>query len=338
MFSTAGATLKTEPRFSEYRLIEIGHTHPHARFENTNNLTAPKIRHVTYPEGARLMEQELMEGYKIAQAITQSAMRDFQATIEPLFDILVEAKQPICKFLLLGMGPIYANQGLKSHWGLVQYTLARQLIKRYITKHATKYHNYDERGQLWEYEIVVDHSQHTQSDISYLEAFFNRIGPVHVHGRTNTYNVRFLHAPLAHLLISVDLPNTFVFCFKPDNPVRQLLAERPGKTKPQAIICAPGDIDNKTRDPSKDFAADMSSDGVRDWLTRGYTAVPFTQDADLSYSPFGTTCLFYNENLGTQGPGNEKVGPPGYPVSADSMVVIREQQEQYAKHLFGMDG
>ncbi|CAE7174969.1 hypothetical protein P3342_007878 [Pyrenophora teres f. teres] len=338
MFSTTDATLKMEPRFSEYRLIEIGRMNPHAKFENANNLTALKIRDVAYPGGARLTDQELREGHQSAQAITDSAMKVFQATIEPVFDILVNAKKPICKFMLLGMGAVYIDQGPKSHWEMVQYALARQLIKHYITKHATKYHNCDERGQLWEYEVVVDHSQLTLSDISYLEAFFNEIGPIHVFGRKSTYNIRFLHAPLAHLLVSVDLSNTFVFCFKPDNPIRQLLAERPGKDKPQAIICAPGDIDNEARHPSKDFAADMSSDSVRDWLAKGYTTVPFTQDAGLSCSPFGTTCFFYNEKLAKHGYGSEQVGPFGYPVSADSLVVIREQQEQYAKRLFGMHG
>ena len=327
--------------YSESEMIQYGYCNPHAKFVNANNLTTPmKLRNVDYPGSEKKTEEQLNEELEKVHAITKNVMKAYEERIESAFNILIRARKPICKFLLLGMGAVYDSQEPGSHWAMLQYDLTRRLIECYVHKHATQYEN-DRGGQLhWEYEIVVDHSQLTQSDINYIKDLFKDVLtmtfliPV-IAAPARTVNVRFLHAPLAHVLQFSDFTNAFVFCFKPDNPVRHLLAEVATKTKPQAIICTPGISDNEPRHPSRDFAADISSDRVRHWLGSGYTASPFTLDGPSS--PYGLTYLYYNEHLTNPNHENGRLFGDQYPDAADPLIAIQEGQVGYNKRLYGME-
>ena len=327
--------------YAEFELIQYGYYNPHAKFENVNNFTKPtKVRNIDYPGSGKKTEEHIKEELESVHEITKNVMKTYEERIESVFNILIRARKPICKFLLLGMGAVYDNQEPGSHWAMLQYDLARRLIECYVKKHAMRYKNTRGGQQHWEYEIVVDHSQLTQSDIIYIRNLFKDVLTMSFLTRVKadperTVNVRFLHAPLAHVLQFSDFTNAFVFCFKPDNPVRHLLADVARKTKPQAIICTPGMSDNEPRHPSRDFAADISSDRVRHWLGSGYTASSFTLDGPSS--PYGLTHFYYNKHLTTPNYEDGRLVDKQYPGAADPLIAIRENQVGYNKRLYCME-
>jgi hypothetical protein len=110
-------------------------------------------------------------------------------------------------------------------------------------------------------EIVCDSSRWFQSDLKFVEK--------DIFGGALA-DCKFLHAPLSRILQLVDSKSVLVFCFQPNNPVRQMMVDmvRQSYDKPRAIFCAEASGTPPSRREGV-FEADRSSPRVVEFF-KGY--------------------------------------------------------------------
>jgi hypothetical protein len=180
------------------------------------------------------------------------------SNIEEQINTVLIAKPAASRFLLLGLrSPHDTHDG---ETAILQYVQARDLITHIFTKLARQYSEDDFDSHVREHtpETVCDSSRWFQSDLVFIK---DRLcGGAMEH-------CNFAHAPLTRILPLVDSPSVIVFCFRPDNPVRQMVVDMTTQSTetPRAIFCAKASETPPSRN-DKMFEPDRSSKRVVDFF------------------------------------------------------------------------
>jgi hypothetical protein len=177
--------------------------------------------------------------------------------IEEQINTVLIAKPPASHFLLLGLGSPHDTHDGET--AILQYVQARDLIHHCVTKLAEQYSegDFDSHVRHHTPDIVCDSSRWFKSDRDFIRDKF----------RGALKHCKFLYAPLSHVLELVDSASVIVFCFCPDNPVRQMIADMAAQSTgtPRAIFCAEASKTPPSRNEER-FEADRSSPQVVDFL------------------------------------------------------------------------
>lgn len=119
----------------------------------------------------------------------------------------------------------------------------------------------------------------------------------------NPYDITL--GPLGQLMDARQISNNFFIMFRPENPVRQFLADRlEGDAMPAALICAPSLVDNQISSNCMEsrnlYSGDRNSDLVAQWLSNYECMDKLTsafQLAEDSESVYGDTHLHVRKDV-----------------------------------------
>ncbi|KAF2245410.1 hypothetical protein BU26DRAFT_508073 [Trematosphaeria pertusa] len=227
----------------------------------------------------------------------------------------MEWAYPPSKFLFVGLPSLQtithtAATGVSFRQHIFALQITKYLLGRVLV-------NYDEVETKLNPQIIIDSTHLTRADREVvLEKYEQNIGGL---------GCKVQLASIASML-DMDKRGAFVIMFQPENPLRQMFAEQAAaafqdegnhaiEKLPQAVLCAPWNVDNVMRD-TKWFDGDRTSDLVYEWLHDRYRSIPVTSGEELegdnqNVSAFGETHLHLRKDLYLAGASGAVTPMPG---------------------------